>query len=143
MRLALLAFVSLLMAAALAAVPSCGTGGNCQYCTTSAACSNYACYWCGSSCSSNPCPPPTAISGLYRGLSDLCGGARDLLPVTAMLMVLIGAVVYAAGQVMGAETRARANVWATAALTGALVAMLISAVSPEVLKIIYGSAIHC
>jgi hypothetical protein len=87
--------------------------------------------------------PPTAISGVYVAVSDLCEGTRGLLPVAGMLMILVGAVTYAAGQMMGAETRARANVWATAALTGALIAMLISAVAPEVLKITYGSLIHC
>jgi hypothetical protein len=39
---------------------------------------------------------------------------------------------------MGAETRARANVWATAALTGALIAVLIYAIAPAVLNTIYG-----
>jgi hypothetical protein len=59
---------------------------------------------------------------------------NSLLPVVAMLMVLVGSVVYAAGQMMGAETRARANVWAMSCLTGALVAMLIATVAPSVFK---------
>jgi len=50
----------------------------------------------------------------------------------------VAGVIYAAGQIMGAETRARANVWATAALTGALIGVLIYAVAPSVLDTIYG-----
>jgi hypothetical protein len=58
-----------------------------------------------------------------------------------MLMLVIAAVIYAAGQMMGAETRARANVWATAALVGALIGVLIVAIAPPVLKSISGSDI--
>jgi hypothetical protein len=58
-----------------------------------------------------------------------------------MLMIIFAGVVYAAGQMMGAETRARATVWATAALTGALFGVLIYAIAPAVLTTIYGANI--
>ena len=70
-------------------------------------------------------------------VSSLCSGIQGMLPVAAMLMITLGAVIYAAGQTMGAETRARANVWATAALTGALMSILIVAVSQPVLNALY------
>lgn len=73
----------------------------------------------------------------------LCNGLIALLPVVAMLMIVIAGVIYAAGQVMGAETRARANVWATAALTGALIAVLIYAIAPGVLSAILGQDVNC
>ena len=83
-------------------------------------------------------------STLRAALTDLCGGLRDLVPVAAMLMVLLASVIYATGQMMGAETRARANVWATSALTGALIGILISVVAPSVLQIIAGgTTIDC
>ncbi|MFA6907650.1 MAG: hypothetical protein WC263_02380 [Candidatus Micrarchaeia archaeon] len=84
-------------------------------------------------------------SQLKTALSDLCKGLRDLVPVAAMLMVLLASVIYATGQMMGAETRARANVWATSALTGALIGILISVVAPAVLQVIAGqnSTIQC
>ena len=82
-------------------------------------------------------------SSIQATLGAFCSGATAMLPPAAMLMVVIGAVVYAAGQVMGAETRARANVWATAALMGAFVAMLITTVSPPVLQMIYGKTVSC
>ena len=68
----------------------------------------------------------------------LCSGLKDLLPVAAMLMIILAGVIYASGQMMGAETRARANVWATACLTGALIAILIVVVAPPVMDAIYG-----
>ena len=83
------------------------------------------------------------LNSVNSAVSDLCGGLTSLLPVAAMLGVVLAGVIYAAGQMMGAETRARANVWATAALTGALIAVLIAVVAPAVLQTIYGQNITC
>ena len=83
-----------------------------------------------------------AVSGLSQvtsAMSQLCTGLTQMLPVAAMLMIILAGVIYAAGQMMGAETRARANVWATACLTGALMAILISVVAPSVIQMIYGT----
>jgi uncharacterized membrane protein len=89
----------------------------------------------------------SANSGLGRlqtTVGDLCTALQTLLPVVAMLMVVVAGVIYAAGQIMGAETRARANVWATAALTGALIALLIYAIAPTVLgSLMNGGALSC
>jgi uncharacterized membrane protein YkvI len=75
-------------------------------------------------------------SQLRQALQDLCNGLKTMVPVAAMLMVLLAAVIYATGQMMGAETRARANVWATSCLTGALIGIMISTVAPVVLATI-------
>ena len=84
-------------------------------------------------------------SQLKNALSSLCTGLSQLVPVAAMLMVLLASVIYATGQMMGAETRARANVWATSALTGAIIGILISVIAPSVLQIIAGgtNTIQC
>ena len=79
------------------------------------------------------------LTQVNQAATDLCIGLKALLPVAAMLMIILAGVIYAAGQMMGAETRARANVWATAALTGALIAILIYVVAPSVLQTIYAS----
>jgi hypothetical protein len=80
---------------------------------------------------------------VIAAVSLLCQGLTGLLPVAAMLMIVIAAVIYAAGQVMGAETRARANVWSTACVVGAIMALLIVVISPSVLGTMYGSAVSC
>ena len=86
----------------------------------------------------------TPTSQLKNALSSLCNGLSTLVPVAAMLMVLLASVIYATGQMMGAETRARANVWATSCLTGALIGIMISVIAPAVLSIIAGgAAISC
>jgi hypothetical protein len=73
-------------------------------------------------------------SALSSALYNLCVGVKDLVPVAAMLMITLAAVIYAAGQMMGAETRARANVWATSCLTGALIGLIIATITPQVLN---------
>jgi hypothetical protein len=78
----------------------------------------------------------SGIANVMNAMAGLCLGMQSMLPVVCMLMIVIAGVIYAAGQVMGAETRARANVWATAALTGALIAVLIYAIAPQVLNTI-------
>lgn len=80
---------------------------------------------------------------LQGALEALCSGLASLVPVAAMLMVLLAAVIYAVGQMMGAETRARANVWATSCLTGALIGILISVIAPGVLQMIAGQPVQC
>ena len=77
------------------------------------------------------------LTTVQSAVGDLCTGLKSMLPIAAMLMIILAGVIYAAGQMMGAETRARANVWATAALTGALIAILIAVVAPAVLSTIY------
>ena len=79
----------------------------------------------------------SGLSAVSSAMQSLCQGLTQMLPVAAMLMIVMAGVIYAAGQMMGAETRARTNVWATAALTGALMAILISVVAPSVLNTIY------
>jgi hypothetical protein len=79
----------------------------------------------------------SGLSNVSSAIADLCRGLTCMLPVAAMLMIILAGVLYAAGQMMGAETRARSNVWATAALTGALIAILIAVIAPSVLAMIY------
>lgn len=69
-------------------------------------------------------------SGIQSALVNVCELATNFLGVIMLLMVLTAAVAYAAGQIMGAETRARATVWATAMLTGAILAALLYLVAP-------------
>ncbi len=74
------------------------------------------------------------LTSLASTLNSLCVEIKGMVPLVAMLMVVLGAVIYAAGQVMGAETRARANVWATAMIVGAIFAIIIEVLLPSILN---------
>jgi len=69
------------------------------------------------------------FDNLKDALGCMCGNLMALLPVVSMLMVIGAGVVYAAGQMMGAETRARANTWATAMLVGAIIGYSLAVVN--------------
>lgn len=79
---------------------------------------------------------------LKEALTNLCEALRELVPIVAMLMIFISSVVYATGQMMGAETRARANVWSTSMLTGALIGILIASIAPPLLEKIAGDEVQ-
>jgi len=76
------------------------------------------------------------VSGIQSGLSQLCVQAKQLLLIGTMLMVILAAVIYSVGQILGAETRARASVWATAMMTGAIIGVIIYVVVPWLLQVI-------
>ncbi|PIT83993.1 hypothetical protein COU37_05945 [Candidatus Micrarchaeota archaeon CG10_big_fil_rev_8_21_14_0_10_45_29] len=80
----------------------------------------------------------TGTEYLEGALNQLCCDLQNLIPVSAMLLVIAAGVIYSAGQMFGAETRARANVWATSCLTGAIIGIIISQVAPCVLGQIAG-----
>ncbi|VVC01386.1 Uncharacterised protein [uncultured archaeon] len=79
----------------------------------------------------------TILASVQDAMSQLCVSLKSMLPVVAMMMLVLAGVIYAAGQIMGAETGARTNVWATACLTGALIAILMVVVAQPVLQAIY------
>ncbi len=83
------------------------------------------------------------LGSLSHALSTFCNAINNIIPIVAMLMVVGGGVIYAAGQLMGAETRARANVWATAMLTGAVIGILIRVIAPAILSNLYPGAYTC
>jgi len=84
---------------------------------------------------------PTAQ--LTADLSKLCADLKNLIPTTAMLLVMVGAVVYAGGQFFSAETRARATVWASSCIVGAIIGLLIAQLAPQILGTIIGQEITC
>ena len=60
-------------------------------------------------------------------LGKVCGNIKNVVPIVALLMFILAGGIYAIGQVLGAETRARASVWATAMLVGGVIGLIIAA----------------
>ena len=85
----------------------------------------------------------SGADNLKKALEELCCQLQRIVPVTAMLLVIAAGVIYSIGQMFGAETRARANVWSTSCLTGAVIGILISQVAPHILGIIADASITC
>jgi len=71
---------------------------------------------------------------LANALSELCTTATTFLAGSVVVLIILAAAIYGIGQIMGAETRARASVWATAMLTGAVIAIIIYVLTPMILN---------
>ena len=63
-------------------------------------------------------------------LSQLCNFFNTILPIGIMLVIVLAGIVFAVGQTMGAETRARANVWATNLMIGAIIGAVVYVLAP-------------
>ena len=55
---------------------------------------------------------------------------KNLLPVIVVVVIIFAAVVFAAGQVLGAETRSRANAWATNMIIYTIIAVIVLILVP-------------
>jgi hypothetical protein len=80
----------------------------------------------------------TQSGRLTSVLKCTCGTAYGLLPPISMLLVLAAAVTFAAGQIFGAETRARATGWATAMIVGAVLGFILAAILPYLVLALAG-----
>ena len=76
----------------------------------------------------------SSIKDLGDILDDICGKLYEMLPPLSMLLVVAGAVVYAAGQFASAEMRARATGWATVMLTSAIFVFILILLMSGVIK---------
>lgn len=86
----------------------------------------------------NLVPVAFANTELTNALTSLCTMAKTFLGIGALLMIILAGATYAIGQIMGAETRARASVWATAMLTGAVIGALIYMIAPIIVSTLIG-----
>ena len=77
---------------------------------------------------------------LETALTDFCKFMYDMVGTVAMIMVLLSSIVFALGQLFGAETRARANVWATSMVTGAIIGILLTVLLPWLLAKMLGQS---
>jgi hypothetical protein len=75
-----------------------------------------------------------AQSQIASALGEVCRASQTFLGAAIMIMILLAGATYALGQVLGAETRARASVWATAMMTGAIIGALIYLLTPVIIK---------
>jgi D-alanyl-lipoteichoic acid acyltransferase DltB (MBOAT superfamily) len=75
----------------------------------------------------------TGVENIKKSMKTLCDNAVALMTGAIIVLIVLAAVVYAGGQVMGAETRARATVWATAMLTGAVIGAILYVIVPYII----------
>lgn len=67
---------------------------------------------------------------IEKAICEIVCIVEMVMGAVMLILIVLAAIIYAAGQVLGAETRARANVWATTMFVGAIVGGLIYLVVP-------------
>ena len=86
--------------------------------------------------------PPKDSSGSSDDVAQRFGNAacflvyiaKNLMGAMFLVLIILAAIVYAGGQLLGAETRARATVWATAMFMGAIIGGIIYLLIPAILN---------
>lgn len=80
-----------------------------------------------------------ATTSIQSGLCELYNLVTSVLVIVIFLLIVAAAIVYAGGQLLGAETRARASVWATSMFIGALIGVLIYVIMPMIINAMMGT----
>ena len=76
---------------------------------------------------------------IRAGVCALADYAKALMASIVFSLIIVAAIVYAGGQILGAETRSRASVWATAMIVGAVIGIVIFVLLPPILStMLYG-----
>ena len=87
-------------------------------------------------------PLTLAASNLQSALTQFCNELYDIVGTLAMTMIVMSSIVYSGGQFLSAETRARATVWSSNLLTGAIIGIIITILLPTFLGAILGVTIN-
>lgn len=82
-----------------------------------------------------------AETTLSSSLSNIQNQITTLVPIISLVMIVLAGLVYAAGQVMGAEMRSRASVWATSLLVGAIIGLVLAASAGGIVGMFSGAAL--
>jgi len=80
-------------------------------------------------------------TGLASSLSEIQSQISTIIPAVALMMIVLAGLIYGIGQVMGAEMRGRAAVWAQALLIGAILGLVIAAMAGPLVRLFSDAAL--
>ncbi|MEM3431503.1 MAG: hypothetical protein QXT72_02685 [Candidatus Micrarchaeia archaeon] len=72
---------------------------------------------------------------LIVGLNDVCVQLTQILPIIAIVLFVLAAVIYGIGHIFGAEMKSKATGWATSMVVGAVISLLIFLLARPILGI--------
>ncbi len=72
---------------------------------------------------------------LIIGLNDICVQLTQILPIIAIVLFVLAAVIYGIGHVFGAEMKSKATGWATSMVVGAVISLLIFLLARPILSV--------
>jgi len=77
-------------------------------------------------------------SRFYNVLNFVCGTLVMLLPVVALSLLVMAAVVYGIGQVFGSEMKQKAQSWAMGMIVGMIISLIIWLISKPLMTMLLG-----
>lgn len=84
---------------------------------------------------------------ITKQLCDIQKLITGVLPTLALIMFFLAAIAYAAGQVFGAEMKAKAQGWAMSLIVGGMIGIILAVIAPYIVgqfaAMIGGSVTTC
>lgn len=72
---------------------------------------------------------------LVNSLNGICVQLTQILPILAILLFVLAAVIYGIGHIFGAEMKSKATGWATSMVVGAVISLLIFLLAKPILGV--------
>lgn len=70
-------------------------------------------------------------------VNNICATIRNLLPIIALTLYIIAALIYGIGKVMGQEYRSKTESWAITIVIGATIGLVLGLSAPFIISGIY------
>jgi hypothetical protein len=70
-------------------------------------------------------------------LNNICATLRNILPIVALLLFMIAALIFGIGKILGQEYRSKTESWAISIVIGAVIGLVLGLGAPFIIEIIY------
>ncbi|MEM4367308.1 MAG: hypothetical protein QW035_04240 [Candidatus Anstonellales archaeon] len=77
--------------------------------------------------------PTNTGTNINKAMCSIVNTVKAVIPSIVFLLVIAAALVYGVGQLLSAEMRSRASVWASSMIVGAIIAILILILVPPIM----------
>ena len=76
-------------------------------------------------------------AGVMELVNNVCYGIRSIMPLIALTLFIIAALIFGVGKVLGQEYRSKSEKWATTILIGSILGLILAVASPFVIAMLY------
>ena len=76
-------------------------------------------------------------AGIMESVNNVCFAMRSIMPLIALTLFIIAALIFGIGKVLGQEYRSKTEKWAMTILIGSILGLLLALASPFIIGMIY------
>lgn len=70
-------------------------------------------------------------------LNDICATIRNILPIVALTLYIIAALIFGIGKILGQEYRSKTESWAITIVVSATLGLILGLSAPFIISVIY------